>query len=244
MKRKKKYRIGELSERIGISKDTIRHWQRKGILPTQKDENNYNSFGEDDYYQLFQIHIYRGMGFSITDIKEMLLVKDFQKRKAFIQHRIKQINQEIEQLSYQRQALEAATHMKPSRDLEFKTIRKTFKLQQLDISTPSQFSILENRQDQLVFISHIHEGGDHSHSIFIEVEDRADYIFPGQTFVHFTSPKHQLTDKEDQAALQKYALKENLILLGDIIEVHDLKQLLYHEYNYVDYYVAVDENKN
>ncbi|CAM4143325.1 MerR family transcriptional regulator [Listeria ivanovii] len=65
---------GELAALFQISKYKIRHYIDEGILaPKRNSENGYYFFEEIDIYRLYQIILFRKIGFSIQEIKESLL---------------------------------------------------------------------------------------------------------------------------------------------------------------------------
>ncbi|ECP9680350.1 MerR family transcriptional regulator [Listeria monocytogenes] len=65
---------GEIAQLFQISKYKIRHYIDEGILvPKRNPENGYYYFEETDIYRLYQIILFRKIGFSIQEIKESLL---------------------------------------------------------------------------------------------------------------------------------------------------------------------------
>ena len=48
----KKYSIGEVSLRLGLSRDTLRFYEKKGIIQPKKEENGYRSYTYDDISRL------------------------------------------------------------------------------------------------------------------------------------------------------------------------------------------------
>lgn len=65
---------GEIAQLFQISKYKIRHYIDEGILvPKRNPENGYYYFEEADIYRLYQIILFRKIGFSIQEIKESLL---------------------------------------------------------------------------------------------------------------------------------------------------------------------------
>ncbi|MBC2191473.1 MerR family transcriptional regulator [Listeria sp. FSL L7-0229] len=64
----------EIAALFQISKYKIRHYVDEGILqPNRNPENSYYFFEEADIYRLYQIILFRKIGFSIHEIKESLL---------------------------------------------------------------------------------------------------------------------------------------------------------------------------
>ncbi|WP_304942573.1 MerR family transcriptional regulator [Vallitalea guaymasensis] len=66
------YRTGELSNFLGMSRDTLRYYEKKGILkPKQNEINNYREYNILDIYTLMVTEFYKKRGLAITDIKKL-----------------------------------------------------------------------------------------------------------------------------------------------------------------------------
>lgn len=71
MKRKKTFNIGEVSRLFNISVDSIRYYEKIGILePTRNEGNNYRVYTLSDIRQLTMIRELLGLNFSTERIKE------------------------------------------------------------------------------------------------------------------------------------------------------------------------------
>ncbi len=65
-------RVNELSKRTGINLETIRYYEKQGILPEPKRlANGYRSYNEESVGQLIFIKNCRRLGFSLEDIKQL-----------------------------------------------------------------------------------------------------------------------------------------------------------------------------
>lgn len=46
---KKVYRLTEFAQMVGVYRDTVRNWQKRGILPDRRNPvNNYRVFTDED----------------------------------------------------------------------------------------------------------------------------------------------------------------------------------------------------
>ena len=64
-------RIGELAERSGLSRDTIRFYERNGLVKSEPENaptNTYRNYGEDTLERLTIIREAQVAGFSIADL--------------------------------------------------------------------------------------------------------------------------------------------------------------------------------
>ena len=69
-------KVNELSKRTGINLETIRYYEKQGILPEPKRQaNGYRSYDEESMTQLLFIKNCRQLGFSLEDIKQLNALK-------------------------------------------------------------------------------------------------------------------------------------------------------------------------
>lgn len=69
--------IGELSERVDVSAQTIRYYERIGVLPEpERAANDYRVYGEEDVSRLRFVRRARALNFSLDDIEEILDLRD------------------------------------------------------------------------------------------------------------------------------------------------------------------------
>lgn len=66
-------RIGELAKRAGVSVDTVRYYEREGILPpADRAESGYRCYLPDDVARLQFLRRAKALGFTLTEIAELL----------------------------------------------------------------------------------------------------------------------------------------------------------------------------
>jgi DNA-binding transcriptional MerR regulator len=67
--------IGELSKRMGFSHDTIRFYEKKGLIHLNKKErreNNYKDYPEAVYERLVLIKTVKALGFTLHEANEFI----------------------------------------------------------------------------------------------------------------------------------------------------------------------------
>jgi DNA-binding transcriptional MerR regulator len=67
--------IGELSKRTGLTKDTIRFYEKQGLImvePNNGGFNNYKNYTEDIYKRLTIIKRIKGFGFTLKETADLL----------------------------------------------------------------------------------------------------------------------------------------------------------------------------
>lgn len=69
--------IGAISRTTGVPKDTIRYYERLGLLqlaPSGRRRNNYKEYADDTPERLVQIGHLKTLGFTLVEIGELLAV--------------------------------------------------------------------------------------------------------------------------------------------------------------------------
>lgn len=105
--------IGELSKVCGLSRDTIRFYEKHGLIAVGRKErrfNNYKEYSEETLKQLLSIKRLKSFGFTlneISELQEMLEVNEATCKN--VSHRIDEkillINQKIQELKTVRKQL-------------------------------------------------------------------------------------------------------------------------------------------
>ncbi len=67
-----RYRVDELAARCGVSVDTIRYYQSKGLLPHPRREGRIAWYGDDHVERLTRIRELQGQGFTLAMIGRVL----------------------------------------------------------------------------------------------------------------------------------------------------------------------------
>lgn len=97
------YLIGDIAAITGLSRDTLRFYEKKGILNARKKSNGYRYFTEADLYLLVRILFSRKMNFGLDTTRELLpadpLSPDYQETMR------RQVREEMEAIRFHKQAL-------------------------------------------------------------------------------------------------------------------------------------------
>ncbi len=100
---KKEYLIGDVAAMIGVSRDTLRFYEKKGIISVRKKENGYRYFTEDDIFTLSSIFYHRKMNIGLEEIESLWSDDNSFKTSAKITKQ--QIEAEKEEILKHQQAL-------------------------------------------------------------------------------------------------------------------------------------------
>lgn len=70
-------KIGDLARRVGVPVDTVRHYERDGLLPPPvRRASGYREYGEPDVARLVFVLRAKRLGFSLVEIRELLELAD------------------------------------------------------------------------------------------------------------------------------------------------------------------------
>jgi len=96
----KGYKIGEVSYIYGLSNDSIRFYERLGILtPERDDQNSYRYYNTWDVNYLIECLRFKSYGFSLKDVEQMLRTDDLTTYEKKCRQREKELLREISELS-------------------------------------------------------------------------------------------------------------------------------------------------
>ncbi len=108
-------KIGELAARGGVSRDTIRFYEREGLLPrAQRTPALYRVYGGEDEGRLLFIRQAQALGLTLDDIRELVRLEQLRtpgecRRVArLLRDRIEAIDRKISELrAFRRQLVES-----------------------------------------------------------------------------------------------------------------------------------------
>ena len=66
-------RISELERRTGITRDTLRYYEKQGLIrEVGRSGNNYRDYPEQAVARVSMVRQLKGLGFSLNEIRELL----------------------------------------------------------------------------------------------------------------------------------------------------------------------------
>ena len=105
--RKRFYRIGEVAEILGITKEGVRYLEKQGILSSIRDpENRYRLYQRRGIAEAQQIRAYMSAGIRMKDAKDMIfhdeksvLLEKLESQKTILQAQIRDLQTKLKLLS-------------------------------------------------------------------------------------------------------------------------------------------------
>ena len=89
------YKIKWIEENLGITQNMIRRYEKEGLLPENK-EGRDRAFTQEDLMKLWHIRIFVKMGFSLSEIKE--LIHEGGLSKLALDQKMKELEKEREMI--------------------------------------------------------------------------------------------------------------------------------------------------
>ena len=103
--------IGQLARQAGVPIDTIRYYERQGLLPqAARGANGYRQYGPDDTRRLRFVRRAKELGFTLEEIGGLLALSDARgadmaQVRLAAQEKVKLLQQRIDELTRVRDAL-------------------------------------------------------------------------------------------------------------------------------------------
>lgn len=87
---KTKYLIGDVANLMGLSRDTLRYYEKRGILNSHKGDNGYRYYTEQDISRLVGILYQRKMNISLEDMESLWSDNTFSLLPDIVQNRLEE----------------------------------------------------------------------------------------------------------------------------------------------------------
>ena len=104
-------KIGELAQRTGVAIDTVRYYERQGLLPQpERQPSGYRNYRNDDVTRLRFVRRAKALGFTLEEIRELLALSgrredDMGGLKAAAEHKLAVVDAKLAELTRIRDGL-------------------------------------------------------------------------------------------------------------------------------------------
>jgi Cu(I)-responsive transcriptional regulator len=109
-------RIGAAAEQAGVNVQTLRYYERRGLLPkAPRRLSGYREFPEDAVRVVRFVKRAQDLGFTLDEVEALLRLRHDKRRdrvrvRAVAEQRVRQIDRKIEELQAMKQALSHLLH--------------------------------------------------------------------------------------------------------------------------------------
>ena len=106
-------KIGELARAAGVALDTVRYYERQGLLPLPaRTASGYRQYGHDDAARLRFVRRAKSLGFTLEEIRELLGLSarreaDMAGMKAAAMQKLADIDDKLAELQRMRAGLDS-----------------------------------------------------------------------------------------------------------------------------------------
>ena len=97
--------VGQLAARTGVRADTVRYYEREGLLPVpQRTEGEHRRYGRADVDRLLFIRGAQRLGLRLAEIRELLAVRDTgacacEPAEGLLRRHVAEIDKEMDRLA-------------------------------------------------------------------------------------------------------------------------------------------------
>lgn len=91
--------VGELSKRTGLTRDTIRFYEKHGLIAVGKKErryNNYKEYSDETLRRLMSIRLIKSLGFTLNEVAEVLDMMDM--RQATCDNMVEKFEDKVQRI--------------------------------------------------------------------------------------------------------------------------------------------------
>ena len=109
-------RIGAAAEQAGVNIQTLRYYERRGLLPRPpRRRSGYREFPDDAVRRVRFIKRAQDLGFSLDEVEELLQLRSDKRRdrariRAVATKRVQQIERKVAELTAMKRALSHLLH--------------------------------------------------------------------------------------------------------------------------------------
>ncbi len=101
------YKINEISNLYNIGKDSLRYYEKIGLLKPKREENGYRLYSIQDIWRLNIIKDLRSLNFSMDKIKDYLENRTVSNTLDILNEEIGIIEEKIQELNFQKNTIKA-----------------------------------------------------------------------------------------------------------------------------------------
>ena len=94
MDQDRNYRIKDIAELFQLPVSTLHYWEKEGLLKANRTENKYRVFESRDFFDIWEIHLYRNLQVPVRELKE-LKKKGFKEIESLLEENRKVLEEEI-----------------------------------------------------------------------------------------------------------------------------------------------------
>ena len=99
------YRIGKLVKETGVTQDTLKYYEKQGILTSDKKDSGYRYYSVPECGTVMQIRYLRQLGFTVKEVSDMMKNSSSYEIVNMVEQKIQDTDESIQKLKHTRDAL-------------------------------------------------------------------------------------------------------------------------------------------
>ena len=243
------YKINEISKIYGISADSLRYYEKIGVLVPKRDTNGYRLYGLHDIYKLNIIRDLRQLNFSVPQIKKYLENQSVSNTLDLLHKEQELIQVQLKELQTIQKKIQNRIHVLSSASL---ITTNTFTIKSMPVRPCLQLTTRITRDEEMdLAIKRLHQK--HEQQIFdfgnqlygasISLEDLArgekdvfnavffilehedpacNYVLPEGEYLSFYYKGDYSQSSVHIHAMMAYAKAQGYRLVGDPFEIYEI----------------------
>lgn len=91
----RQYAMNQVFKALDISRETLRYYEKLGLIQPKRGENQYRSYDSYDMYRLLMIDFYKKRGFRTSQMQKVMLAKRTQDMRSQFLSKREALQQEL-----------------------------------------------------------------------------------------------------------------------------------------------------
>lgn len=231
------YTIGEISRMYNLSTDSLRYYEKRGIITPERGENGYRWYNSNDIWRLNVIVNLRSLGFSVDRIYEYFKNRSIDATIELLMEELEIIENKQRDLRGLKQSiLNELEVINEGRRLEFGKVfirelapRRAFKIDR-EYSADEEMDLLmkeltekSGKSYQLIGNNRIasimaDEDAEHIYSAAVLFDPEGDSVIPGGKYLSICY-RGVWNSRYNAQLLKQYAQEHRIKLTGNFIDI-------------------------
>ena len=212
------FKINEISKLYNIGPDSLRYYEKLGLLAPKRGKNNYRLYTLDDLWRLNIIRDLRRLGFPMEKIREYMDNRSVENTRKLLTEELDIIHQQIQELNRLQtfpdrycHTLHIPYHTDEEMDLLVKQL--------LNKNTENLYIISNHNIGSFLPLEEIKKGQYENYSGVFIIDNSGEYCLRGGTYLTFTYAGDYRQNTTYIPELLNYADGHGLVPDGPILEL-------------------------
>lgn len=236
------FKIGEISKLYGIGVDTLRYYEKIGILKPRRSPSGYRHYSINDIWKLNTIRDLRGLGFSMEQIRSYLQSHSVDTTLQMLRQERETIRQKIRRLEKleknvcQRMEIIESARSRPMDTFTLETYpdRRCYCIPEgysdeyemdvlikrlMNLDQQHLYVIGSNQIGTAISLREAQTTGKVRYQAVFVIDEKGEELLPGGTYLSVSYRGDYSKSREWVEKLLDYAGSHGLVLKSDLLEI-------------------------